>query len=75
MTMLPMQELLSLRATLTSIDVAYHSLLSLPEEFFDLQALRVVNLKDNCLLTLPPPSARAARPGAAARWRTSPMVF
>ena len=54
MTHLPMRELVTLRVTLTSIDLAHHSLISLPEEFFDLQALQTVNLKDNCLLVLPP---------------------
>ena len=58
MTILPMNQLLRVRETLVSINLAYHSLISLPEEFFHLRALKVINLKANCLLALPPSIAK-----------------
>ena len=58
MTILPMNQLLRVRETLISINLAYHSLISLPEEFFHLRALKVINLKANCLLALPPSIAK-----------------
>ena len=61
MTAIPMTPLLLLKDSLTSLNIAHHSVLELPESFFQLKLLEVLNLTGNCLLILSPFVARLER--------------
>ena len=53
-TVLPVSPLLTLKDTLVSLNLAHHSLIELPEDFFQLQSLRNLSVFNNCLLSISP---------------------
>ena len=61
MTIPPIDGLLKMQDTLTSLNLAHHSLLDLPEPFFELKLLEHLDLTNNCLLSISPFIARLSR--------------